>query len=235
MNEKQTAFFENCNSLISILEENPPASFNPNDKDSIMQICNNLKALFINVFGEEVQPRICGWMKDHEFSLTPASARYHGNHKYGLLLHTYLVTYLSLKLAKGVFENYFNTPIADLFDISANDIVVAAVFHDFCKAGTFESYIKKLPNENGDWVPTEQFKTKQGLRNLGHGNESVLILLELLPEYIRNRPVLEAISRHMGFSDLSEYDSFNYSEFLKNPLVLLLQLADQAASAWYNL
>ena len=51
---------------------------------------------------------------------------------------------------------------------------------------------------------------------------------------IDNRTVLEAVSRHMGFTDLTDSEKMNYSNFLQNPLVLLLQLADQSASSWYD-
>jgi len=39
----------------------------------------------------------------------------------------------------------------------------------------------------------------------------------------------------MGFSDLSDSEKFNYSLFLENPLVVLLQLADQTAAQWYGM
>ena len=78
------------------------------------------------------------------------------------------------------------------------------------------------------------YKTKSENRNLGHGNESVLQLLKIMPSFINKRYVLEAVSRHMGFSDLSESESYNYSNFLQNPLVLLLQVADQTASQWFD-
>ena len=55
-----------------------------------------------------------------------------------------------------------------------------------------------------------------------------------MPSFINKRYVLEAVSRHMGFSDLSESESYNYSNFLQNPLVLLLQVADQTASQWFD-
>lgn len=55
-----------------------------------------------------------------------------------------------------------------------------------------------------------------------------------MPSYIKNRIVIEAVSRHMGFSDLSDLERMNYSNFLTNPLVVLLQLADQTAAAWYE-
>ena len=61
------------------------------------------------------------------------------------------------------------------------------------------------------------------------------MMIECMPSLIKNRMVIEAVSRHMGFSDLSESESFNYSNFLQNPLVVLLQLADETAAQWFNL
>ena len=58
------------------------------------------------------------------------------------------------------------------------------------------------------------------------------MMLKVFPSMIENRMVIEAVSRHMGFSDLSESETYNYSNFLENPLVILLQLADQTAANW---
>ena len=33
---------------------------------------------------------------------------------------------------------------------------------------------------------------------------------------------------------MSESEGYNYSLFLQNPLVLLLQMADQTAAQWFN-
>ena len=87
----------------------------------------------------------------------------------------------------------------------------------------------------GNWVKQPFYKTKSENRNLGHGNESVLMMLEILPSLINNRMVIEAVSRHMGFSDLSDSETFNYSNFLQNPLVVLLQTADQTAAQWFGM
>jgi hypothetical protein len=38
----------------------------------------------------------------------------------------------------------------------------------------------------------------------------------------------------MGFSDLSDSETYNYSVILQNPLVILLQTADQTAAQWFN-
>jgi hypothetical protein len=120
------------------------------------------------------------------------------------------------------------------WNISVADIFIAALAHDFCKTNFYEVEYRNTKDISGNWIKQPFYKTKSDNRNLGHGNESVLILLKILPSYINNRPVIEAISRHMGFSDLSESEGYNYSLFLQNPLVILLQLADQTAAQWFN-
>ena len=86
----------------------------------------------------------------------------------------------------------------------------------------------------GNWIKKPFYKTKEDSRNLGHGNESVLLLLESMPSFLKRRNVIEAISRHMGFSDLTDTEMMNYSNFLQNPLVPLIQLADETASGWWD-
>ena len=120
------------------------------------------------------------------------------------------------------------------YTITAEDIFIAAFCHDFCKTNFYGVEYRNTKDITGNWIKQPFYKTKSETRNLGHGNESVLILLEIMPSFIKKRYVLEAISRHMGFSDLSESESYNYSNFLDNPLVILLQLADQTASQWFN-
>ncbi len=174
------------------------------------------------------------YIKSSEFSKSPASTAFHGNYENGLAVHTMQVIYQSFKLAAAVFTDYFSSLHGEEISVTADDIFVTALAHDFCKAGSYETYTKKMPDASGNWAPVKCFKFDKMNRNLGHGNESVLRLIELLPEYIHNRPVLEAVSRHMGFSDLADSEAYNYSNFLQNPLVLLVQLADQTAVGWYD-
>ena len=175
------------------------------------------------------------WMENNEFFSSPASSRFHGNVKGGLAAHSLMVVRQCFSFAVPLFENFLLAHKEGNWHFSATDIFLAAIAHDFCKAGFYSTEYRQTKNFEGNWVYEPYFKVKSGNRNLGHGNESVLVFLSVFPRYINNRPVLEAISRHMGFSDLSENESFNYSVFLENPLVILLQLADQTASQWFNL
>ena len=173
------------------------------------------------------------WMENHEFYKSPASTRFHGDWEGGLSVHSLIVCVQALKLAFPFAENFISSPGAPDFDFSAEDIFVSAISHDFCKAGMYKVEQHNTKDIFGNWVKKPVYKVKTENRSLGHGNESVLLLLEAMPSFIKRRSVLEAVSRHMGFSDLTETEKMNYTNFIQNPLVLLIQTADQSAAAWW--
>lgn len=175
------------------------------------------------------------WLDNTDFWTAPASTKFHGDFKGGLSLHTLMVIKQSLEFTKPVIENFLTSPQNEKYTITAKDIFVAALAHDFCKTNFYGVEYRNIKdNITGSWTKQPFYKTRNDNRNLGHGNESVLMLLEIMPSMIKNRMVIEAISRHMGFSDLSDSETYNYSNFLQNPLVILLQLADQTAAQWFN-
>lgn len=173
-------------------------------------------------------------LDETDFWNAPASSRFHANYKAGLAAHSLMVIRQSLIFAKPLLDNFNLSLNKDKYIVTAEDIFVSALCHDFCKTNFYGVEYRNTKDITGNWVKQPFYKTRSDNRNLGHGNESVLQLLEVMPSYVKNRTVLEAISRHMGFSDLSESESYNYSLFLQNPLVLLLQLADQSAAQWFN-
>ncbi|WP_407426348.1 HD domain-containing protein [Treponema sp.] len=175
------------------------------------------------------------WMDSHDFWTSPASTRFHGNVKGGLAAHSLMVAVQALRFAPAFAENFSLSKISDNFSFTAEDVFIAALSHDFCKAGTYAMESKKTKDFNGNWKYEPYYKTKSDLRNLGHGGESVLLLLDSMPSLLKNRTVLEAVKFHMGFSDLAPMETYNYSNILQNPLVLLIQLADQSAAQWWDL
>lgn len=219
--------------LLQIFEKNAPISADGTFQSQ--KVKETILEMAAVVLTKEQTDSLTGWMETHEFFTSPASARYHANIAGGLAAHSLTVVFQSLVFAVPLFENFLKTRRAADYNFTAADIFTAALCHDFCKAGFYSLEHKRTKNYQGNWVYEPCFKVKNDNRNLGHGNESVLMLLECLPEYLQKRPVLEAISRHMGFSDLSPNESYNYSNFLQNPLVLLLQLADQSAAQWWDL
>lgn len=230
--EELEKLIEGCNRLVTIFEKHNCISNTEYDVEKIKAAVKEMAEDCIE--NKEECSTLLQWMEEHDFYTSPASTKFHGNFKGGLSVHSLMVTYQALKLAPAIFSDWIKSKTGNKFTFTAEDIFVSAISHDFCKAGFYSTSYKNTKDVFGNWTKTPYFTVKNEIRNLGHGNESVLLLLESMPSYIKKRPVLEAISRHMGFSDLTETEKMNYSNFLSNPLVILIQLADQSASGWYD-
>lgn len=231
---ERTELFNEVYELLDIYKEFSPIQENGTIMTEAVKPCIFEMINYIIKDNSEAA-KLTDWLDKTDFWTAPASTKFHGNFKAGLSLHTLIVIRQSLAFAKPVLENFFSSPNGEMYKITAKDIFISALCHDFCKTGFYGvEYRNTKDNITGNWVKQPYYKTRAENRNLGHGNESVLMMLEIFPELISNRMVIEAVSRHMGFSDLSESEGYNYSNFLQNPLVLLLQLADQTAANWYN-
>lgn len=230
--EKDKLFLE-IDKLLEIYNE---YSSIQNDGTFIAESIKNCIVQMINyiVKNKTEASALIDWLDETDFWTAPASSKFHGNFKYGLSFHTLTVIHQALLFSKTLLTNFLESPQQQKFNITAEDIFISALAHDFCKTFFYGIEYRNTKDINGNWIKQPFYKTKSENRNLGHGNESVLMLLQIMPSYVNNRPVIEAISRHMGFSDLSESESYNYSLFLQNPLVVLLQLADQTAAQWFN-
>lgn len=224
--------FTDCYELLDIFKEYAPIRDDGTYMLEAVKPC--YEAMIDYVFkGDAEAERLKAFLDNTDFWQAPASTRFHGNFKGGLSLHTIMVIKQSFTFAKAILENFFTCPEGNKYTITAKDIFVAACCHDFCKTGFYGVEYRNTKDITGNWVKQPFYKTRSENRNLGHGNESVLMMIETLPSMISNRMVIEAVSRHMGFSDLAESEAFNYSNFLQNPLVVLLQLADETAAQWF--
>ncbi len=232
--EEKEKLFGDVDSLLEIYKKHDP--INAIGKFTIEEV----KATTIEMLDFIVEDKIelenlKNWMNTHDFWASPASARYHGNVKGGLAAHSLLVAKQALSYAKMLAENFMESKNAEKFSFTAEEVLLAAVAHDFCKAGSYSTESRKTKDYMGNWTYETYYKVRSDWRNLGHGNESVLLLLESMPSLIKKRHVIEAVSRHMGFSDLSDIERMNYSNFLQNPLVVLIQIADETAAQWWDL
>ena len=227
-------FFNQLDSLKAIIEEDKP--FNPDftyDKGKVSSCIKRL-ASFIVSDGSE-KKALLEYMEKTDFYTAPASTRFHGDSEGGLAAHSLLVFKCALSLAKSFFDLYKESPNTSSYQVSAEDLFVASIAHDFCKIDTYYTEFRNVKDILGNWKKVPQYKTRLDSRALGHGNESVLRLLEVMPSFMKKRYVIEAVSRHMGFSDLSPMESYNYSNFLDNPLLVLLQTADEVAAQWFGI
>lgn len=232
---KKEELFSQIDELIGVFDKYNPIGVDKKfDLDAVKKVYREMLDMVLSDADEEED--LLEWMDSHDFWKSPASTRFHGNWESGLCIHSLMVTVQALRFAKAVLENYYNTPMGQSgkFEVTAGDIVVSCIAHDFCKAGSYQIEFRNTKDYTGNWIKKPFYKTREDSRNLGHGNESVLDLLESMPSFIKRRHVLEAISRHMGFSDITDTEKMNYSNFLQNPLVILIQLADETAAGWWD-
>ncbi|MBR5645614.1 MAG: hypothetical protein IKX23_03120 [Treponema sp.] len=231
--EEKHELFEEINELTDICNEYCPLTQSSSLVVEAVKPAVTEMIKFIVKDKNEIE-KLLQFLETSDFYTAPASTKFHGDFKGGLACHTFMVIRQSLIFAQPMLSNFFTSPEAENYTVTAKDIFLCALCHDFCKTNFYEIEYRNAKDLNGNWIKKPFYKTKSESRNLGHGNESVLIMLKIMPSLIDNRPVLEAVSRHMGFSDLSESESYNYSVILQNPLVLLLQTADQTAAQWFN-
>ena len=224
--------FTDCYELLDIFKENCPIQANGTFIAEAVKPCYMEMIDYVMKDDPEANS-LKDFLDSTDFWVAPASTRFHGNFKGGLSLHTLMVLKQALVFAKPMLENFFTCPNGDKYTITAKDILISAVCHDFCKTGFYGVEYRNTKDITGNWVKQPFYKSKSENRNLGHGNESVLMMIECMPSLIKSRMVIEAVSRHMGFSDLSESEGYNYSNFLMDPLVVLLQMADQTAAQWF--
>ncbi|MBQ5471763.1 MAG: HD domain-containing protein [Treponema sp.] len=231
--QKKQVLYTQLDDLIEIYDLHNPIGLDKkfdleNVKKTVLEMCDYI------IQNKEECAALKKWMDEHDFWKSPASTRFHGDFESGLCVHSLMVVNQGLRFAKTVVENFEKSPMADKFDFTAEDVFVACLCHDFCKSGTYNIEFRNVKDYAGNWTKKPYYKTREDSRNLGHGNESVLLLLETMPSFIKKRYVLEAVSRHMGFSDVTDTEKMNYSNFLQNPLVILIQIADQTASGWWD-
>lgn len=207
--------------------KSPSQEVNPKVKEAIVAMARYI------IGNEDACAKILEYLDGTDFYKAPASTKFHGNVPGGLASHTLCVIKQALAFSPLFAENWMNSgAYKSEYDFCAEDVFVAALSHDFCKINIYETTFRNVKDASGRWTQVPYYVTRGDNRALGHGGESCLKLLELWPQYIEKRRVIEAIKAHMGFSDLSSMESCNYANLLDNPLVLLLQFADQTAVSW---
>ena len=232
--EAKNKLYTDVYELLDIFTEHSPIQGNTSCNSEAVKACIEAMIDYVASNADEATA-LKNWINARDFYQAPASTRFHGNFKGGLCLHTLMVIKQSLEFTKALIDNFLTSPDAGKYTITARDIFYAALCHDFCKTNFYGVEYRNTKDITGNWIKQPFYKTRNENRNLGHGNESVLMMIEAIPSMISNRMVIEAVSRHMGFSDLSDSETFNYSNFLQNPLVVLLQLADQTAAQWFGM
>ena len=149
-----------------------------------------------------------------DFFEAPASTRFHGCFKGGLLEH-------SMK----VYE-ILKTKTED------NDSVkIIALLHDVCKANFYKVDYRNAKNEQGVWEKVPYYTVDDTIP-YGHGEKSVM----MISEFIKLTPEERyAIRWHMGFTEPKELYTTIGQTYKKYPIALLVHEADLEATYFYDI
>lgn len=175
--------------------------------------------------GEAIADRILTWLETTDFFTAPASTRYHESAPCGLVFH-------SLKVYN---EATTLQTIPAFASCNVCNWALAALVHDWCKIGLYESYTRNVKNETtGQWEKVPSFKIAEVKRNntLGHGTASMFMISQFI------RLSLEealAIRWHMGTWNVCDGEFNDLQDSNENyPLVHMIQFADQLAITKYE-
>ena len=160
------------------------------------------------------------FLEKSDFFEAPASTKYHGAFKGGLLEHSYKV-YEILK-EKVKIHN---------LEVSEETIIVSAILHDICKVNFYKIDYRNAKNKMGEWEKVPYYTIEDTIP-YGHGEKSVM----MLTEYIKlTNEEKYSIRWHMGFSEPKELYGTLGQAFKKYPLALLLHEADLEATYLFNI
>ena len=194
---------------------------NNNSNDKILSLLKDKLLYSLNDEEDKLIKRaICKILiKYSTFFNEPASTKYHGAYKGGLVDHS-----LAVYLAAIRTSNYYGINPSDVNPI-------ACLFHDICKVGRYKLVKDNKGDDGFKYVYNNEYN------GIEHGAESLRRLLtiecvgELIPE-----PWQIAIAYHMGVFGVSSTEMQNFSTMSERyPEVLLLHHADMIATKIYDL
>ena len=173
---------------------------------------------FLNIFDQYVHrdgaSALLDWMeKRTDFFEAPASTKFHGACKEGLLIHS-LNVYDILKKRNDIEKTDSDETVA-----------ICALLHDLCKTNFYKETTRNVKNASGQWEQVPYYSIEDQFP-YGHGEKSVYILSGFMK---LTRDEAFAIRYHMGFS--GPEDANQVGKALEMfPLAFALCVADMEAS-----
>ena len=117
--------------------------------------------------------------------------------------------------------------------VSLENIIIAALLHDVCKANIYKVNTKYRKDQNNSWEPHNSYSVDYSELPLGHGEKSVIRLLQI--GFALTQDEILAIRWHMTAWELpfqSNEAKANLNEAKQQcPLLTIIQTADGLASA----
>ena len=188
------------------------------------QLKNEFKSIVNAKISRDGIEDLMQWLEGTDFFTAPASTRFHGSYEGGLVEHS-----LAVYKRMVQFADYFNQEMyGDMWEHewSEETLAIIALFHDFCKIGTYKTELRWRKDAQQRWEQYPTYKKEEDFNFGGHGSKS----LYLIQNFLSLEPQeAVAINCHMG-----QFDSTIYSNpspaFEQFPLAWLLHIADEAAT-----
>ena len=165
----------------------------------------------INIEGID---KLIEFLEASDFFEAPASTKFHGAWKGGLMEHSMKV-YEILKGKNG----------------DSDSVRIIALLHDICKTNFYKVDYRNAKNALGVWEKVPYYAVEDTIP-YGHGEKSVM----MISEFIKLTPEERySIRWHMGFTEPKElYNSIGLA-YKKYPLALLTHEADLEASYLFDI
>lgn len=177
-----------------------------NNKERFLGLCSQVK--------REGMDKLLEWLQATDFFEAPASTRFHGAYKGGLLRHSL-----------NVYDEFVRL-LAAYPEVKApgESIIIAALFHDLCKASFYKTEQRNRKNAFGSWESYDFYTIDEKFCFGGHGSKSLF----LLQQFIKVTPEeAVAINCHMSCWDGNKDVS---NAFEQHPFAWVLHIADEAAT-----
>lgn len=159
--------------------------------------------------------KVIKYMDESDFSVAPASTKYHGNYDGGLAEHSL-----------NVYELLKEKNIKFNLGLSTETVIIAALLHDFCKINFYNKQTCWKKNDANRWESYEGYKVEDDFP-VGHGEKSVI----MLQSFIRlTKEEIIMIRWHMGNTEPKELQLHMNNAYSLFPAAVALHTADMEAS-----
>ena len=163
------------------------------------------------------------------FFTAPASTKFHLNVKGGLMQHSWNVCNTALMLREQMI--LMKPELEEKLPVES--VIIASLLHDVCKSNIYKDAILNRKNDQGYWEKVPGFEVDYSSLPLGHGEKSVIRLLQLGLQLTDDE--ILAIRWHMTAWELpfqsGEAKANLNAAKNKCPLLTIIQTADGLASS----
>lgn len=159
------------------------------------------------------------FLEKSDYYEAPASTKYHGAYKCGLIEHSYKV----YEILKEKIEYH-------KLDVSEETLILVTLLHDLCKVNFYKTDYRNAKNAKGEWEKVPYYTIDDTIP-YGHGEKSVM----MITEYMKLTPEEKySIRWHMGYTEPKENYNAIGASYTKYPIALLTHEADLEATYFYD-